>query len=234
MSRDKFPFYIIMAVVAVIAGCTGPDKEIIPSDKMVDIVEDLYMSDQFIASERDLKGRLDSLLLYEGILESYGYTFADYIKSTEYYLQQGDMLKRIHLKAKDNLTKRRNELSVKNSNINNVKKAFAPFMGKNADDLWKEPYLRSLCHLAGIELEQEWDITDTVAPDIPQNSKWWIYNITARQMADSLYPPLVRDYLIDKERESVQESKDEKGVKTKTLIKRPVHEKNISKLPVPR
>lgn len=234
MSRDKFPFYIIMAVAIAVAGCTGPDRDIIPSDKMAGIVEELYLSDQFIASEQDLKGGLDSLLLYEGILESYGYTFADYIKSTEYYLQQGDMLKRIHLKAKDNITKRRNELSLENSNINNIKKAFAPFMGKNANDLWKEPALRSLYHLSGIELEQKWDITDTVTPDIPQNGKWWIYNITAPEMADSLYPPLVRDYLIGRESDSVQKSEEKKGFKTRTPIKKAANEKNISKLPVPR
>ena len=196
MLRDKFPFYIFIVIMAL-TGCSSSENDVIPSDKMSLIIADFYMSDQYIALEPAYKGEMDTTLLYETVTERYGYTFEDYLKAMEYYLQKGDMLKRIYTQAKERLIRRRDELAIQNAKIESYNEALRFFEMKKADQLWKEPDLRAIYHLSGIKVKQEWDIRDTTTADNPQNSKWWIYNLTASRLADSLYPAIAREYLLN-------------------------------------
>lgn len=201
MFRNRIPLYIIVTAIFAFTGCSRSREEIIPSDKMALIVADMYMADQFIALEPAYKGDLDSALLYETVMERYGYTFPDYMKAMEYYLQKGDMVKRIHTAAKESLIKRRDRLAILNADLESYNRAVELFEKKDLNQLWKEPDLRALCHLSRIKVMGEFSITDTTEADTPQNSKWWIYNINGYAIADSLYPPLVRDYLLKIEEE---------------------------------
>ena len=166
MLRDKFPFYIFIVIMAL-TGCSSSENDVIPSDKMSLIIADFYMSDQYIALEPAYKGEMDTTLLYETVTERYGYTFEDYLKAMEYYLQKGDMLKRIYTQAKERLIRRRDELAIQNAKIESYNEALRFFEMKKADQLWKEPDLRAIYHLSGIKVKQEWDIRDTTTADNP-------------------------------------------------------------------
>lgn len=224
MLRDKFPFYIFIVIMAL-TGCSSSENDVIPSDKMSLIIADFYMSDQYIALEPAYKGEMDTTLLYETVTERYGYTFEDYLKAMEYYLQKGDMLKRIYTQAKERLIRRRDELAIQNAKIESYNEALRFFEMKKADQLWKEPDLRAIYHLSGIKVKQEWDIRDTTIADNPQNSKWWIYNLTASRLSDSLYPAIAREYLLNDKNSKNDKYRYNPGTR---------HEKIVRKLSLPR
>lgn len=224
MLRDKFPFYIFIVIMAL-TGCSSSENDVIPSDKMSLIIADFYMSDQYIALEPAYKGEMDTTLLYETVTERYGYTFEDYLKAMEYYLQKGDMLKRIYTQAKERLIRRRDELAIQNAKIESYNEALRFFEMKKADQLWKEPDLRAIYHLSGIKVKQEWDIRDTTTADNPQNSKWWIYNLTASRLADSLCPAIAREYLLNDKNSKNDKYRYNPGTR---------HEKIVRKLSLPR
>lgn len=225
MFRSITPLCLAVTIIMAFTGCSRSQEEKIPSDKMALIIADMYMADQFIALEPAYKGELDSVLLYETVMERYGYTFSDYMKAMEYYLQKGDMLKRIYTAAKENLIKRRDRLAIINADLRSYNQAVETFEKKDLNQLWKEPDLRALYHLSGLEVKGKFSITDTTEADTPQNSKWWIYNINGYTVADSLYPPLVRGYLLRNEGNEYDYNNLPITMK---------NEKNLGKLSMPR
>ncbi|MBQ5803589.1 MAG: hypothetical protein IIW25_05100, partial [Bacteroidales bacterium] len=135
-----------------------------------------------------------------------GYTFNDYRNSVEHYLQKGDALKKIHLRARKSIIKQRDKLNeqLRRTPANRERWwAEDSIMTKHVNTLWKEPYLRNFKWLSGTSAKEEWNPTDSVAFDIPSNPIWWENTImanTGNSPADSLYPILQRDYLIYTER----------------------------------
>lgn len=80
--------HIVLAVTAVlvaVAGCRGP--KLIPRSKLADIYFDMFLADQQIREDTDLRNRADTMLVYEGIFNRYGYDTDDYLYSVRTYLK---------------------------------------------------------------------------------------------------------------------------------------------------
>lgn len=78
----KYLHIILLAVV--IASC-GP--RVIPRGKMADIYYDMFMADQLLREDMDLRRQADTLLVYEAVFNRYGYNTDDYLYSLRYYLK---------------------------------------------------------------------------------------------------------------------------------------------------
>ncbi len=217
-------FYIPAALLALLLlSCSG-GQNVIPQKTMVTIVGEMYLADQYIEERPHLRAQTDTLILYEAVTMRHGYTFADYKSSVQYYLTKGDALKNIHVKARKQLLKRRDDLN----RLMSIEKAANmrirwwgedTLRTKHINSLWKEPYLRNLKWLGGYDVIQEWRFTDTTTSDIPQNGLWWKNNlllVSAESPADSLYPILQRDWLIWKENSQDSEGSPMESVKKRT------------------
>ena len=196
-------FHIIVAThVMVLVSCTGHNS-VIPKKEMTRIIGEMFLADQYIEQRPELRAQTDTLILYEGVLERNGYTFEEYQNSVEYYLQQGDALKKIYINARKQIIKRRDELSklVHKERKQYIRWWIADTISrKDVNALWKEPYLRNIKWLADLATKKPaWKFTDSTTFDTPQNALWWkntaLLN-SAKSQADSLYPVLQRDYLI--------------------------------------
>lgn len=202
-------FYIIFPMLSLFLSSCSRDENIIPQKTMSAIVAEMYLADKYVEDIPQYRAQMDSLYLYEAVTARYGYTYNDYQTSVKHYLQKGDALKKIHIKAKETLVSRRDHLNsiiAKERGMEIKFWALDSLVKKEFCRLWKEPYLRTVQWLTmynKIKQPKSWRFTDTTAADMPQNAVWWINNIRLQDAGyiDSIYPPLLKDYTLAKERE---------------------------------
>ncbi|GAB1373482.1 hypothetical protein MASR1M46_03620 [Bacteroidales bacterium] len=77
----------------------------IPREKMTRIVSEIYLSDKYMSSSTELSGGADSLLIYEPILNKYGYDTEDYLRTISYYVERPSKLRTIYTDAQNLLQK---------------------------------------------------------------------------------------------------------------------------------
>ena len=95
-----------MAAV-VFASCSSKDEaEVIPRAKLADIYVEMFMTDQWISDTPGMRLIADTSLVYEPILEKYGYDKLDYIHSVDFYMNDPERFARILRSSMDKLDKR--------------------------------------------------------------------------------------------------------------------------------
>ena len=99
--------HILPLLAAVVfASCSKHEVEVIPRAKMADIYVEMFMTDQWITSTPRMKSIADTSLVYEPILEKYGYDKLDYMHSVDYYMHDPERFSRILRACVDKLDKR--------------------------------------------------------------------------------------------------------------------------------
>ncbi|MGM9735533.1 MAG: DUF4296 domain-containing protein [Candidatus Cryptobacteroides sp.] len=94
MTRRSPHILCAVALVLLLIGCSkGP--RVIPRGKMARIYAEMFVTDQWINSTPSVKRIADTSLVYEPILEKYGYTSDDYRKSVEVYMDDPERFSRI-------------------------------------------------------------------------------------------------------------------------------------------
>ena len=99
--------YIFAALTAVflLASCGEKDR-VIPRSRLAEIYAEMLMTDQWIISNSGNRHVADTSLVYEPILEKYGYTSADYRKSVDAYMDDPERFSRILRATSELLDKR--------------------------------------------------------------------------------------------------------------------------------
>ena len=90
------PSHIVCLVLAAVVSVSchkGPQR--IPRGEMVDIFSEMFMQDQFIRYDLDIRRVADTSLVYEGIFREHGYTTDDYLYSVRYYLSDPSKMTKI-------------------------------------------------------------------------------------------------------------------------------------------
>ena len=105
----------MLLAVALILCATACHKagRIIPKSKLEDIYFDMFMADEWLRDNTDVKGIADTTLFYEPIFHRYGYSFKDYQASVSHYLDDPDDFAKIFDKASKNLTKKGKKIEKK-------------------------------------------------------------------------------------------------------------------------
>lgn len=103
--------HILPLIAAVIfASCSSNEAELIPRSKMADIYAEMLMTDQWITSTPGMRMVADTSLVYEPILEKYGYDKLDYVHSVDYYMNDPERFSRIFRSSAEKLGKKLKEL----------------------------------------------------------------------------------------------------------------------------
>ena len=75
-----------LCLLAMAVSCDrGPER--IPRGEMEEIMQKILMQDQYIKQHLEVRRQADTMLVYEGIFEQYGYDTDDFLSSLEYYLE---------------------------------------------------------------------------------------------------------------------------------------------------
>ena len=85
---------ILMAVL-LLSSCSGKKGKVIPRGKLAEIYAEMLLVDQWISSNPGNRHMADTSLVYEPILEKYGYTSADYRNSVDVYMNDPERYSRI-------------------------------------------------------------------------------------------------------------------------------------------
>ena len=83
-----------MVFAFFLASCGGGER-VIPRSKLAEIYAEMFITDQWILGATGVRRQADTSLVYEPILEKYGYTSADYRKSVEKYMDDPERFSRI-------------------------------------------------------------------------------------------------------------------------------------------
>ena len=101
----------LLAVAVLLAvSCNGDKVRVIPRSKLARIYAEMFVTDQWIQSTPNIRTIADTSLVYEPILQKYGFTSEDYQLSVEHYMDDPERFSRILRTTSDILDKRIREL----------------------------------------------------------------------------------------------------------------------------
>ena len=94
----------------VLVSCGKDEAKVIPRKKMAEIYAEMLMTDQWISNTPGMRMIADTSLVYEPILEKYGYDNLDYIRSVDHYMNDPERFSRILRTSGELLDRRLKEL----------------------------------------------------------------------------------------------------------------------------
>lgn len=100
----------LLAVVVMAASCSKDRADVIPRSKMAAIYAEMLMTDQWINARTDVRRIADTSLVYEPILQKYGYSHKDYLKTVDKYMDDPERFSRILRTSGDIIDERIKEL----------------------------------------------------------------------------------------------------------------------------
>ena len=92
--------------VLFLASCANDEAKVIPRAKLAEIYAEMLMTDQWISNTPGMRMIADTSLVYEPILEQYGYDHLDYLKSVDHYMNDPERFSRILRTSGELLDKR--------------------------------------------------------------------------------------------------------------------------------
>lgn len=109
-------FLQIMAVclsLSALFSCGGDEPVVIPRAKLSEIYAEMLVTDQWIISTPSVRQIADTSLVYEPILNKYGYTREDYNRSVGHYMDDPERFARIFRTTAEILDERIKELEIR-------------------------------------------------------------------------------------------------------------------------
>lgn len=91
----KYIILILALVLVLVPSCKKGGPRVIPRSKLAKIYAEMLVTDQWIISTPKVRTVADTSLVYDPILEKYGYTPEDYQRSIMYYLNDPERFSRI-------------------------------------------------------------------------------------------------------------------------------------------
>ena len=106
MSRAFFRSVVaVLAVMAVISGCHREGR-LISKNALQCIYSDMFLADQWLKSNSDVREKADTTLFYEPIFRKYGYTTKDFEATIDHYTDRPDKLVKIIQKSAKDLNEK--------------------------------------------------------------------------------------------------------------------------------
>ena len=161
----------------IMSSCGNDDTKVIPRKKMARIYADMLMTDQWVTSTPGIRMIADTSLVYEPILDKYGYDSDDYRKSIEVYMDDPERFARILRTTGEILQGRIDDLEKQQVILD--MKANLPKLNYNIS--WDEffPYIFDEPYVHNYD-------SITFEPD----SVLWIYRLKSVERADTIYDRL--------------------------------------------
>lgn len=174
---------MLMTAVFLLAVSYGrKEDKVIPRSKLAEIYAEMMLVDQWIMNNPGNRHIADTSLVYEPVLERYGYTSADYRKSVDVYMNDPERFSRILRTTAEILGEKLNALEDQKKEIEHqealrklresLKIKVEIDMGEYFPYLDEEPYVHYYDSLA-------------VEPD-----SLWIYRMRNIDRADTIYRDL--------------------------------------------
>ncbi len=99
----------ILSALALLSSC-GSEEVIIPASDMMSIYQDLFYIDQCVDMVPEVRLSADSLIIYQPIIESYGYTCEQFIEAIAQYKRHPKQFARLMEGVRDDLREQKEEI----------------------------------------------------------------------------------------------------------------------------
>ena len=93
---------LLLTLSAALAGC-GHRGRVIPGKKFMKLYTEMYLADQWLRDNPDIRRTADTTLFFDPIFRRHGYSFADYDRSVHYYLDRPEKYGKLLNKAADRI-----------------------------------------------------------------------------------------------------------------------------------
>ena len=108
--KKSLSYILVMLTIALAVSCNGNRARVIPRSKLSKIYAEMFVTDQWIQNTPSVRTIADTSLVYEPILQKYGFTSEDYQHSVQHYMNDPERFSRILRTTSDILDKRMKEL----------------------------------------------------------------------------------------------------------------------------
>ncbi len=88
-------FVGVVLTLSLLLSCGKEEGKVIPKNKLSEIYAEMFVLDQWVGTQRDLRRVADTSMVYAPILEKYGYDYDDYLVSVDYYMKDPERYSRI-------------------------------------------------------------------------------------------------------------------------------------------
>ncbi len=167
----------LVAFMTLFSSCGKDEGKVIPRKKLARIYAEMLVTDQWITSTPGIRQIADTSLVYEPILEKYGYDSKDYRKSIDKYMDDPERFARIFRSTVEILEARLGELKREQERIfamARLPKVKYDFKISEISPMFKdEPYTHYYDSL-----------------DIATDSTTWMYKLVPVETADTLFDGL--------------------------------------------
>lgn len=182
----------LLSSLLLFASCDGG---VIPRGKMSKIVAEIYLSDKYMSSSSiEMAEKADSILIYEPILNKYGYDTEDYLTTIAYYVERPSKLRTIYTNAQNILQKELDQTNIRllaERSIDSLRNAISAELNSIKEGEIKDPLTRSLRWILFSEMEESWEKaapdTSAVNYDSPVSPIWWEGNFRQKMKPFYLY-----------------------------------------------
>ena len=114
---------LALSALIFLTSCRKDEVQVIPRSVLSRIYAEMLLTDQWIMNTPTVRGIADTSLVYEPILEKYGYDSDDYRKSVDVYMDDPERFAKIFRETVDILTLRRDELVVEKERLEKLKES---------------------------------------------------------------------------------------------------------------
>ena len=176
---------VLALVVSLAVSCNKDRARVIPRSKLAKIYAEMFITDQWIQNTPNVRTIADTSLVYEPILQKYGFTSEDYQHSVNHYMNDPERFSRILRTTSDILDQKIKDLCVlaqlqaeakEKAKMNGVKRSDV-FVKVNG--LWvKEKYLKMAMDV----------IEETIHPDNVVRNLYFYGNNDGEEVLVSWHP----------------------------------------------
>ena len=111
MSKNIIVFLLAAGAIVSLGSCSHQDEDAIPRSDMEAIFHDMALAEGYLELNSHLQRQLDTLALYQPIIEQYGYDCEQFRKSIRYYVGDIEEFKDMLASVKKRLEDEEKELT---------------------------------------------------------------------------------------------------------------------------
>ncbi len=134
---------VLAAVMIFFSSCSRDGAKVIPRNTLAEIYAEMLVTDQWVTTNTGIRRVADTSLVYEPILNKYGYDSEDYRKSIDKYMNDPERFSRILRTTGEILDARITELKLekeRRDELAKVKKIKSDFEVTDYVPYWDDEY----------------------------------------------------------------------------------------------
>lgn len=114
---------LLASLLGVLLLCSC-ERAIIPESRFISIYHDLFLADSYIGTMPSLNYNADSLVAYQGIIESHGYSVEQFLEAQNFYIAHPEDFAKMMKRLQQQLISEKKELEASMSDTVEIENSY--------------------------------------------------------------------------------------------------------------